>query len=368
MRGFLFLLLPLLLAASCSRQPAAPPPPLPVDPPADGPIVWGNAEDPRDVFFYFKDNARGLEVTTYIEALDGSWRHQWYGTPDIGEVSKQYREMQSFGANEGYILHYGLDVSPDRRYGGRKFFWRYRFRIDAERGFPWRFEAPVGPVVFGVIDRFPWEDRPGLAGKTPRSPEVWSALNLGPISGPLIACFQQTAPYPLELWYKRGIYISFWKSAPQQGRNVGQLHLPPSFTLVWSWTNGVSEGLGEARDVDAHHSIGVDSPEIILNNRTDNWVLYYAAAQGRGPFLHPWERKLWRLMGRRFGAVEQPDGSVRCERGEWRVEEVTSPREVVDFFINDMLQRPENGNRDLHHFPEGTPIEPGSPFLPPGWP
>jgi hypothetical protein len=363
----LLLLTPILLAAACNNQVKPPPPPPVYDPPTDGPIVWGNAGNLEDVFFYFKEAARGLEVTTYVEALDGSWRHQWYGTPDIPEFSKQYREKQSFGGNEGYILHYGQDVTSDRKYGGRKFFWKYRFRIDASRGFPWTFEAPVGPVTFQVIERFPWEDRPGLAGKTPRSDEVWSALNLGPISGPFVSCFQESAPPPYDTWYKKGIYISFFKSAAVQGNKVGRFDLPVTYVYVWSWTNGRYEGFGQADSVFRAHSIGVDAPDITLNNRTDNWTIYYTAAQGQGPFLHPWEKKLWRLMGRNFGAVEQPDGSVRCENGEWRLEEVTEPQELVDFYLNEQTGLLYNrSNNRSGPIPIGSPIQP--PFLPPNWP
>ncbi|WP_018467058.1 hypothetical protein [Calidithermus timidus] len=355
----LLILVPALLAAACNRVEPPPPPP-PADPPADGPIVWGNAaNNPELVFYYFKQAARGLEVTTYIESPDGKQRHQWYGTPDVPESRKLYSEKQSFGFDQGYILHYGQDVTWDKRFGGRKFFWKYGFKIDLERGFPWKFEAPVGPVTFLELDRFPWEERPGLAGKTPRDDAVWSSLNTVPVSGPFISCFQQDSGH----YYPKGIYISLWKSASVQGREVGQLDLPPSFTELWSWTNGVYKGMGEARDVLTNHSIGVDSPEIVLNNRTDNWVIYYAAAQGRGPFLHPWEKRLWRVMGRNFGAVEQPDGSVRCEKGDWRVEEVTEPQELVDFYM-DLLYRSTNQNPD--GLPEGTLIFP--PHQPPNWP
>jgi len=46
---------------------------------------------------------------------------------------------------------------------------------------------------------------------------------------------------------------------------------------------------------------------------------------GLAPTPRPWEKRYWRLAGRGIGGFDQPDGSMRCERGEWRLDEITDP-------------------------------------------
>lgn len=69
-------------------------------------------------------------------------------------------------APEGYFIHYGLDRTWDQRFGGRKFMWRYRYKLHTEED-PWRFEALAGPVTFEAISEFPWEKEGIGVGQSP---------------------------------------------------------------------------------------------------------------------------------------------------------------------------------------------------------
>jgi hypothetical protein len=352
-RLLLLLLVPLLFGTACDQRPAPPPPA--VDPTSGMPVVW--SYDHADGWLNFQSHreAVGIDLSNYIRALDGSWQKQWFGIP--GFTSPHGRPVDSLVATEGYFIHYGQDVSTNRFYGGRKFRWQYRFRLHTREN-PWRFEAPIGPVTFEVLERFPWE--PGTTTPTPNTAETRAILNTGPIAGPFLGCFQQS----LHSFRLRGLYIRSWLSTPPQWNEVkplppGWQQQPSSFTSQWRFVDrrfsgffGTTQPDGIFVTESGHHPNRL----LALTGRTNHEVILLGWADGVGPWPRAWERRWWRLAGRNLGARENPDGSVHCEFGEWRLEEITGPPELIawmDSWRTSTRGMPPEGAIDPRLIPAG---------------
>lgn len=362
MKRLAFLLLLLFLLAACHQTPAPPPPPRPaVDPPAESPVGWRYNDQYGELEFWMKDWAwNRIELANYTESLDGRWRMQWYGIPpNYSEGYPGSRQVQSLGGEEGYFIHYGLDTSDDRYFGGRKFMWKYRYRLNTDHD-PWTFEAPVGPVSFQVLEEFPWEAQGLAVGKSPwRYSEGSRSLNTTALKGPLVGCLQQDH----DRFRPRGIHVSAWAATAVQWHYLSVTDKGWSSTYNWAWKDGRFVGKESSTEpymvlVTGLFPGGVEPGGNThpLNNRANQYVMV-VAAQGKGPWPHPWERRFFRLAGRGFGGYENPDGSVRCERGEWQLDEITDPELVARF--TDAMDRAVQG------WKLGEPIPPG--LLPPGW-
>jgi hypothetical protein len=320
----LLLLAPLLLGTACNQRPATPPAAQVKNPTSGMPVVW--RYNAGFLGFWMYPGARGIEMANYIVAInpDGSRgkKKQWYGIPpNLTEADGMGRSIESLGVTEGYFIHYGEDRTWNRVYGGRKFRWEYRFKLHTNEN-PWRFEAPVGNVVFDDrTQHFPWE--PGLTGSPWANPPVRNALNTTGILGPMIGCLQQD----MDSARLRGIYVRAFNAAAVQFFDVSRTG-PPSLTYNLLWrdrkytaltgsTAPFSRAITSNQPLDVHH----------LNNRL-NEIILLAFARGQGPYTKAWERRVWRLAGRNFGGFTNPDGSVRCERGEWILDEITDPAVV----------------------------------------
>lgn len=348
-RAALLLLTPLLLSAACNQQARPPAPPPVLDPPSTGPIVWRytpqNHQQYGNIAFWMKEGARGLEVTNYVQSLDGRHRVQWYGiSPFRHEADPAFRPIHSLYLNEGYLIHYGLDTTPDRWYGGRKFYWKYRFRVHTNET-PWRFEAPIGPVVHQVIQHFPW-DPPGQTSN-PRGYASWGRLNTAPVMGPFLGCLQQT----LNNHRTRGIFLRSQHTTAVQWWEVGTPG-PHSFTRQWGWVDGVYDAYWATTAPSGLRLTGRRMGA--LSNRTHT-IIVVVYADGLGPHPAPWERRYWRLAGRGVGGFLNPDGSVRCEYGEWRLDELTEPGLVawMDEWRTSTRGQPPEGPIDPRLVPEG---------------
>jgi hypothetical protein len=352
-RLLLLALSALVLGAGCNpKPPAPPPPPAVIDPPADGPLVfkYDAAEGYLDA--WYKDRARGIGLVNYVEPPDGSWRVEAYpvNINAIEGYPSSWR-IQSLVTTEGYLVHYGLDQTPNKIYGGRKFRWKYRFKLHTQEN-PWRFEAPIGPVAFEVLERFPWE--PGVQAST-----IWPGyplagiLNTAPIGAPpFIGCLQQDVPGIFNA--KKGIYAVSWHQGVVQwwdeGVDVtwpGPGPVPTSFTRNWRWIDGeyesyVATGNSDIFNITNGLQSGSRFPS--LSNRTHE-VILLSYADGVGPYPKPWEKRYFRLAGRGAGGFLNPDGSVRCEFGEWRVDEITDPAAIAwfDSFRTSRREQPADG-------------------------
>lgn len=323
----LFLLAFLLLGTACNQRPVTPPA-RQVEPlPQGAPVEWRYNHAEGRLSVWLRPEFRGIEITTYVRALDGSWQKQWFGiNPTFTEAQPNSRIVDSLMATGGYFIHYGLDVS--QRFGGGRFRWQYRFKLDTSAD-PWRFEAPVGlPSFVGSpeLGQFPWE--PGIVTVNPRTDErLWTYLNTSPIGGPFVGCAQQPAgpgfPYVV-----RGIYITSWMSTGAQwhdGRSK-------SLTRQWRWVDGYFDGFSSTSSpmpmgVTDHRTPPINRLHPISNRH--HQVLLFARADGTGPYPKPWERTWWRLAGRGVGGFEEAGGRVRCDRGEWRLEQITQPELVA---------------------------------------
>ncbi|RIH91156.1 hypothetical protein Mgrana_02940 [Meiothermus granaticius NBRC 107808] len=351
------LLLTALLLAACNQQvkTSSKPAPPPLDPPADGPITWTYDHDSGRLVLWMKEAAAGLELNIYIEDLEGQHRTQWYGIAPYDVQSNPARwPIKSLYGNEGYIIHYALDTTWDKRYGGRKFYWKYRYKTSTQQE-PWQFEAPVGPVTFQVIDRFPWEE-PGQT-ISPRDVSIRDSLDTGPIIKPFLGCLQEN----LDEYRSRGLYaFSAHTTAIQWFDEPVSKPGYPSFTYQWIWSDGIYDGFIGTTVPDGTY-LADPRPQPLqkiaaLDNRLHRQIVV-AYAEGTGPFPHAWEKRYWRLAGRGFGAFEQPDGSVKCEFGEWRLDEVTDPDLIawMDSWRTTKRSQP----------PYDSPVDPR--LIPQGW-
>lgn len=106
------------------------------------------------------------------------------------------------------------------------------------------------------------------------------------------------------------------------------LDKPTSFTHQWLWVDGVFDGYMAVDRIDKIFVTDPRTPPLgrlaSISNRTQQ-VILLGYAEGQGPYPKPWEKRYWRLTGRGVGAFEEPDGTVCCERGEWRLDEITDP-------------------------------------------
>lgn len=353
-RLLLLALSALVIGAGCDIRPPAPPPPPPViNPPADGPLVFKyNAADGY-LDYWYKNNALGIGLHTYVEALDGSWRAMTLPIlPYWNEADPAFHRVQGLVTTEGYLVHYGLDQTRGKIYGGRKFRWTYRFKLHTNEN-PWRFEAPIGPVEFEVLEKFPWE--PGAQATVIDTTNLYlhDILSTAPIGAPpFIGCLQEDVPDIFNA--KKGIYIASWYQAVVQWRDEGvdltrpgPGPVPISYTRNWYWIDGEYEGyLAKSVWDQIYLTNGIQrNPRLpSLSNRTHQ-VILLTYADGVGPYPKPWERRYFRLAGRGVGGFLNPDGSVRCEFGEWRLDEITDPAPIAWFvgFRTSVREQPADG-------------------------
>lgn len=352
--SLLLLLTLAFLSTACDQRQSAPPPPPPtiLTPPADGVAVFEYQHSNGNVVAWTRPEAQGIEVSQYIESLDGQHRAQWWGIAPYSnrEHMAAYIPAKSMYGNEGVIVQYGIDSTPDKRYGGRRFIWKTRYRWHTQEE-PWRLELPVGPVSFEILERFPWE-APGQT-LNPRTPEGRGIANTTPIIAPFLGCFQaDRGPFR-----EKGLYAfnphatAFqWFEEP-----IAQPGLA-SMTHQWSWSDGKADGY--IADTQGGSGMfltdGRRPPRKLIPTITNrlHTVVVIAYADGIGPFPRSWEKRYWRLAGRGFGAFENPDGSVRCEFGEWKLEELTDPEGI--YLMDGWRTR-----RDGWSFPPtGAPIPP----------
>jgi hypothetical protein len=288
-------------------------------------------------------------MANYIMTLDGR-KKQWYGIPPNSLEAHGYgASVESLGVTEGFFIHYGEDRTWNRLYGGRKFRWQYRFRLDTSVD-PWVFTAPYGGLPsFTVLPSFPWEPR--LSGSPWNHWPIRNVLNTTGILGPMIGCFQQN----MDSMRLRGIYIRAFNAAAVQFNQVSRTG-PWSLTFDLTWRNreftGASgQGAPFTRAITGNQPLDVHP----LNNRL-NEIIVLTFAEGRGPYTQAWERRVWRLAGRNFGGFTNPDGSVRCERGDWILDEITDPAVVA--MVADWV--------DNRRWPaDFSPIDPR--LVPAGW-
>jgi hypothetical protein len=93
-----------------------------------------------------------------------------------------------------------------------------------------------------------------------------------------------------------------------------------------------------------------------LDNRTHQ-VVFVVSGIEIGPYPQPWEGRCFRVAAQGLGGFTNPDGSVRCVEGEWRIDEITDPDLVAQF--NASVKSNKMGWR------LGEPIPPG--LWPEGW-
>jgi hypothetical protein len=339
-RLLLLALSALVLGAGCNpKPPAPPPPPAVIDPPADGPLVFKYDAAEGYLDYWYKDNARGIGLQTYVEGLDGGWRVMTLPIlPYRSESDPAFYRVQSLVTTEGYLVHYGLDQTPNKIYGGRKFRWKYRFKLHTQEN-PWRFEAPLGPVEFEVLERFPWEPGVQYTSIDDRNLPIQNILTTAPIGAPpFIGCLQADVPGIDNA--KKGIYIVSWYQAAVQWRDEGvdvtwpgPGPAPWSRTHSWAWIDDKYDGSYPATVSRMFHITNgrINNPGFpSLSNRTHE-VIQLVYAEGLGPYPKPWEKRYFRLAGRGAGGFLNPDGSVRCEFGEWRLDEITDPAAIAWF-------------------------------------
>jgi hypothetical protein len=347
----LLLLAPLLLGTACN-QPVQRTVQV-LNPPDGMPVVWRYDHASGFLAKWIHPGAQGIHMANYIMVVTEDGRKkkkQWYGIPpDSVEASGFGASIESLGRSEGFFIHYGEDRTWNRLYGGRKFRWQYKFRLHTNEN-PWRFEAPVGAVSFDdQVRYFPWEPR--LSGSPWNHWPIWNVLNTTGILGPMIGCFQQD----VDSMRLRGIYIRAFNAAAVRFIDVSRTG-PTTMTRNLIWRDRKHTG---RRGADVPHSIAITSNQFWdvhhLNNRL-NEIIVLTFAEGRGPYTQAWERRVWRLAGRNFGGFTNPDGSVRCERGEWILDEITDPAVVT------MVA----GWVDNQQWPaDNSPIDPR--LVPAGW-
>jgi hypothetical protein len=350
----LLLLTPVLLGTACNqpvqRQVQIQNPPSDVPP-----VVWRYNHATGFLGYWIHPGAQGIEMANYIMFITEDGRRkkkEWGLIPPFSTEGQGFHvSVESLGITDGYFIHYGEDRTWNRLYGGRKFRWQYRFRLHTNEN-PWRFEAPVGPVSFvppPPLERFPWE--PGLSGNPWTNPPIRNVLNTTGILGPMIGCFQQN----MDSMRLRGIYIRAFNAAAVRFIDVGRTG-PTTMTFNLVWRDRKFTGI-RGRDIPFSIAITGNQPLDVhhLNNRL-NEIIVLAFAEGRGPYTQAWERRVWRLAGRNFGGFTNPDGSVRCERGEWILDEITDPA-VVQMVA---------GWVDNRQWPaDNSPIDPR--LVPAGW-
>lgn len=343
----------LLLGTSCNNRPAAPPPPPVIDPPTDGPLVFKYDAAEGYLDYWYKDNAFGIGLHTYVEGLDGSWRVMTLPTlPYDNKVAPAFYRVQGLVTTEGYLVHYGLDQTLNKIYGGRKFRWKYRFKLHTQEN-PWRFEAPIGPVEFEVLERFPWEPGVQAAIIDTRNLFLHNAIATSPIGAPpFIGCLQEDVPGIFNA--KKGIYIASWHRGVIQWRDEdvdvtwpGPGNPPWSYTRNWYWIDGEYEAYvatSNSNPIYITNGIQYNPRFPSLSNRTHE-VILLSYADGVGPYPKSWEKRYFRLAGRGAGAFLNPDGSVRCEFGEWRLDEITDPAAIAwfDEFRTSKREQPPDG-------------------------
>jgi hypothetical protein len=366
----LFLLTPLLLGTACN-QPVQRPVQV-KNPTTEMPVIWRYDHVAGMLNYRMHEQAVGIEMKVYTQSLKRNpadshlpleqqrplWQKQWGGIPHpahgVGGT------IDRLVATEGFLIHYGQDVTWNRLYGGRKFRWQYKFRLHTNEN-PWRFEAPVGPVTFQTLNRFPWE--PGVTTTTPLTAETQGYLNTGPIAGPFIGCFQQD----MDSVRARGLYIRSWFTTAPQWAEMGEdrppdwQQRPITFTRQWRWVDRQYDGFfaaGASSGMFVHDPRNPPQNRLpSLSSRTDHEVILLGWADGVGPWPRAWERRWWRLAGRNIGAVQNPDGSVRCHPGDWQLDEITGPPELIAW-MNEWRTSPRRQP------PEG-PIDPR--LVPAGW-
>lgn len=317
MKQLLLFLALLLTAASCGKvQP-------PLQPPAEPPLSFRYQHLPGAKLYFWPSEAyKEARINTYVEDLDGRWRIIWYGVnPELATKDSPHQaRVYSLSTDEGYLIHYGL-------WKGRRLFWKYRFKVHTDQE-PWRFEAPVGEVILEELERFPWEPQ---YPTDPWDDHIWGYLNTAAMGGPFIGCLQQD----IDKYLRRGIFIVNQPATATRWWDLGQLG-PTNFTYRWSWIDGVREGFLGVEDLSSGSFFvtnGMEPPFVSrfpsLDNRTHE-VILLGRTDGVGPrSVEAWEQRYYRLAGRNTGGFEEPDGSVRCERGEWRFDEITDPAAIA---------------------------------------
>lgn len=318
MKQLLPLLALLLMAASCGTQ-GQPPASAPL--PAEPPLRFRYDHTSGKLYYWPNSTYQGALLANYIEALDGSWRFEWYGIdPERRESNPASHFVDYLSSNDAYFVHYGL-------WNGRRLIWKYRFKVHTDQE-PWRFEAPLGPVSLQEVKEFPWEPR---YEANPRKMETLGYMNTAAMGGIFTGCLQKD----LDNYLRRGIYIVNQSASTTTWRDIGQ-EGKTGLTLRWSWIDGVYEGFfGTDRMGTFFITNGRKSPSVprfpSLDNRTHE-VILLGYAEGNGPrSVEPWERRYFRWAGRNAGGFEEPDGSVRCEWGEWDFKEITDPAAIAWF-------------------------------------
>ncbi len=362
----LVLLLPFLLAAACTSTSSTPPPLPPEDPPAEGPFRWRYDEGTQGFLYTWpKPEILGrLVYAVYAEDPTGTWRAQWDGVyPYASEANPTYAPLHWLPGRAGTLVVYAYDTSGT--YRQRRYQWRIPWRLE-DSDWPWRFVAPAGPVVYTPLERFPWE----APGQTilPNTAEQRGSLNNTAVLYPFLACKQQARPEWGSPYQTRGIAAtSFFVSGNDNfDYDRGVRFGPPNYTYQWRWVDRAYDGfvgavafntlfLADPRDPNSD-----DPPQRAwrsLDNRTHE-VVVLAHGLGIGPHKKPWEGRFFRLAGRGAGGFEE-NGRVRCEYGEWRIDEVTDP--AVLAWVREWF-RPQENRVDP---PLGSPIHPG--LIPEAW-
>ncbi|WP_027883332.1 hypothetical protein [Meiothermus rufus] len=321
-RTLIPLLALLLLGAACNQRTAPPPPPPPVqDPDPLGPLRLSLQD-----FTLVLDRPRemsGLSAQLYAGPSDGSWLEYmtnfWpYQDARVGTSITKLR------LREGRVEVYAEDRSYNKVYGGRRFRWVYRFRID-DSGFPPRLVFPDGPVAYEVLERFPWGDQ------WPGDDSVRGRLQNVAVGGGFQVCIRQRWTPPNET-----LEPGLWGAAFQKSGSPGPHRTPyqPNFIFTYMWQDG--EFMGRP-GIQGEGELALGDPGSGFSNRTyfddrPHSAVLISKSLNLGEYPQPWEGRWFRSFNRGFGAYQDPSapGGVRCEFGEgWQVEEVTDPAEVA---------------------------------------